>query len=260
MGWRGMGAAPRAGVSRISRNAATRRPDADIRSWRVVRKYDASRAPPSKRKHPVPRVGRRVGELTVTGYKIGVYGGLISLVVKCSCGAPEHFVDPHNFFAGRTTRCNACAKKAAGYWTKKYYGYADVCPDEKHRRRLMGRISVIYNRCRCETDASYADYGGRGIQVYGPWRNDRRAFLAHLVTLPGWDDPKLEIDRENNQGGYVPGNIRFTTKGANTRNRRKFRQLEDEITDLRHRFERAEKQIHSCVRCRPAYRAQLRVR
>lgn len=226
----------------------------DAGSPSVMRQFVATRFT-SKRKHAVPSVGDRFGELTVTGYELASRGGLKFIVVQCSCGAPEHPVDPHNLFSGKSTRCFACAKKQSGAWNKKYNSYADACPDLQHRRRLLGRIGVIYGRCGYTKHAVYPDYGGRGIQIHEPWKKDRKAFLAYLVTLPGWDKPELEIDRIDNQGGYVPGNLRFADRTTQTRNRRRFRDLEQEITDLRHRLRRAEEQIHNCGFCGTTYRS-----
>jgi hypothetical protein len=79
-----------------------------------------------------------------------------------------------------------------------------------------------------------------GITVFPEWVADRRGFLAHLVTLDGWDRPELELDRENNSLGYTPGNLRFIPKADNAKNRRTVRQLEAEIADLRHRLSRYE--------------------
>jgi hypothetical protein len=133
---------------------------------------------------------------------------------------------------GASTRCNACAKKAAGYWRKQYHGYADICPDQAHRTRLLDRISACINRCGNPSDAGYRNYGGRGIKVFAPWLEDRRAFLAYLVTLPGWDNPILELDRTEVDGGYEPGNLRFITKQVNQANRRKVGRMQQRILDL----------------------------
>lgn len=221
---------------------------------RVVRTALALGDIPSRRKHRIPSVGERFGELTVSGYELASRGGLRALLTRCSCGAPEHRVDPYNLFAGRSTRCNSCAKKASGFWIKKYRRYAEVCPDDKHRRRLLGRISAIFTRCnpKAKYHAS-PDYAGRGIVVYRPWQKNKRAFLAYLVTLPGWDDPILSIDRIKNNKGYRPGNLRFTDSKTQTANRRRLRDLEKIIANLRSRLRRAEKQIYSCHRCRAAH-------
>lgn len=191
--------------------------------------------------YPTPSIGDRFGELTVTGYELGVRGGISYLIVQCSCGAAEHRVATYNIYNGKSTRCNACAKKQSNYYHKNYWGYAAIVPDGGHRTRLLNRISAIINRCRNSNDGGYANYGGRGITVYDEWVSDRKRFLAHLITLDGWDRPELELDREDNNLGYVPGNLRFVTKKANSQNKRTIKQLEAEIADLRYRLSRYEK-------------------
>jgi hypothetical protein len=182
--------------------------------------------------HPRPCVGDRHGELTVVGLELGPMGGLRAVRVACSCGAEPHCVAISNLRKGRSTRCNRCAKKAAGRWTKEWFRYADICPDDAHRRRLCNRISACINRCHNPNDGAYYNYGGRGIRVYEPWRSDRAAYLAHLVTLDGWDRPELELDRIDVNRGYEPGNLRFIGRRANRNNVRRVRDLQQRIDEL----------------------------
>lgn len=112
------------------------------------------------------------------------------------------------------------------------FGYAEIIPDEAHRERLLNRISAIYNRCHNPNDAGYHHYGGRGIWVYEPWLGNRAAFLAYLVTLDGWDQPHLQLDRIDNNRGYEPDNLRFVTPKQNVGNRRSVKSLQRRIQEL----------------------------
>lgn len=208
---------------------------------------EAGRATRYVRKHPLPSVGDRFEELTVVGHDTAGKFNRPVVVVQCSCGAIPHNVYDYNLRNGKSTRCNACAKKKAGHWRKNYWAYADVVPSDDHRRRLLGRISACVNRCHNPKDGGYKNYGGRGIHVYEPWREDRRAFLAYIVTLENWDIASYELDREDVNKGYEPGNLRFITRTENAQNRRKIgtmqktiMRLEAENRDLRHRLLRAE--------------------
>lgn len=220
---------------------------------RVVREYVASSDYLSRRKHPAPRSGDRFGELTVSGFLVAGRGGLKGVLVRCSCGAEEHVVDPHNLYLGKSTRCDVCAKLASRKWTKHYWGYADICPDDAHRTRLLNRIAAIFSRCQNPRSRNFHHYGGRGIKV-SPEFEDRREFLRHVLSLPGWDQPELELDRRDNERGYEQGNLRFVTRSKNMFNRRSVGSMQKEMSDLRSRLRRAEEQIHSCDRCRAAYR------
>ena len=164
-------------------------------------------------------------------------------VCRCVCGN-EGFVAAGNLRAGRSTRCNVCAKRAAA--VKRYWVYKHAMDDDTHRTRLLNRLSSAISRCTNPRNASYKHYGERGITVCDDWRNNRASFLEHVQTLVGWDDPALELDRIDNDDGYRPGNIRFATKSANTSNKRKvedlerrIRELEDENARLRSRKRRA---------------------
>lgn len=193
-----------------------------------------------KRRTKDPEVGVVFGELTVldndrheyvdaNGKKRTEYRSL----VQCSCGAEPHWVLQSNLRNGRTTRCDACAKKKArATQDKKYWGYADIVPDAATRRRLLGRIAACFTRCsptknKCK---AWEHYGGRGIRVEFP---DRKSFLEYLVTLPGYDDPSLELDRIDCDGNYAPGNLRFVSRSENLLNKRHVADMQGRINNIK---------------------------
>lgn len=195
------------------------------------------------RKNPLPRTGDRFGELTVLNVLREKKGACsIDMVeVACICGAAPHKVFAYNLRKGASTRCPACAKKAAGYWRKDWYAYAGICPDDAHRRRLLNRISAAIVRCHSPNCRQYAGYGGRGIFVYEPWRKDKAVFLAHLIALDGWDKPEYDMDRIDVERGYEPGNVRFIPAGQNRgSNKRTVREMQLRISDLEERLRLAE--------------------
>lgn len=71
-------------------------------------------------------------------------------------------------------------------------------------------------RCHNPNSDNYPNYGGRGITVTPEWHQFENFYtdIEHIY------DPKLTIDRIDNDGNYEPGNVRFVTKAANLRNRR----------------------------------------
>ena len=182
--------------------------------------------------------GTKIGELTVIrSARLRVHGTKRierMVLVQCSCGAEPYWVLFSNLHNGRTTRCNTCAKKKASQsYVKLYSSYADVCPEPAHRRRLLNRIAAVEQRCNNPHCRSYEDYGGRGIQCKFA---DRRAFLAYLISLDGWDNPDLDLDRIDNNGNYEVGNLRFVTKSQNNYNRRRVSELQAEVKKLRARI------------------------
>jgi len=204
---------------------------------------------------PFPvEVGFRRGALTVIGWvqSLDKHGKSVGWnpKLRCDCGW-EGVSHRSNFLNKRTMQCDECAKKAANETRKKYWGYADIVPDSRIRESLLNRIAECISRCERPTHARYHQYGGRGIRVHPEWVKDRKQFLRYIVSLDGWDKLNLELDRIDNNKGYEPGNLRWSTRSENVLNRRKIdvlqarvQTLEAENADLRYRLERAEKQIH----------------
>lgn len=89
----------------------------------------------------------------------------------------------------------------------------------------------------------YEHYGARGIRVYAAWVADRRAFLAYLVTLDGWDAPALELDRVDVNKGYEPGNLRFVTRAVNASNKRQVSVLQSRVLELETRVRYLERRL-----------------
>lgn len=190
------------------------------------------------KKVPDPNPGDRYGELTILGTVLKPVGAAKTRMVRvqCSCGAEPHEVQLYNLLKGASRRCNSCAKKQSGFWRKDYFKYADACPDDAHRRRLLNRLSACKNRCHNPNDSAYANYGGRGIRVHEPWLKDKAAFLRYVLTLDGWDEPRLELDRIDVNKGYEPGNLRFITRKENVNNRRSIPELQKRIIELETRL------------------------
>lgn len=78
------------------------------------------------------------------------------------------------------------------------------------------------DRCQNPSSRAFQYYGGRGITVCDKWRNSFQAFLDDVGFRP---DPHFTLDRINNQGNYEPGNVRWTDKKTQGRNRRTNRHL-----------------------------------
>lgn len=72
-------------------------------------------------------------------------------------------------------------------------------------------------RCFNERNASFKNYGGRGITVCDRWRNDFQAFLDDMGLKPDG----TSLDRINNDGDYEPSNCRWATKTQQSRNTRR---------------------------------------
>ena len=78
----------------------------------------------------------------------------------------------------------------------------------------------IKQRCLNPSNKSFADYGGRGITMYEPWVNSFLAFYSYVSQLEHYGEAGYSLDRIDNNSGYELGNLRWTTKKEQARNRR----------------------------------------
>ena len=86
---------------------------------------------------------------------------------------------------------------------------------------LYEKWKSIKSRCYQKKSVSYSLYGDRGIIMYSGWVNNPHTFISYCLTLDGWDDKTLTIDRINPLGNYEPDNLRFATRTIQSRNQRK---------------------------------------
>lgn len=142
-------------------------------------------------------------------------------VCKCDCGSVE-IVHGSSLVDGRSQSCGCWKKEVSrerlrnqsrGNTYRKTHGMSYTA---EHRA-----WSHAKGRCRCETDAAWKNYGGRGIQMCERWFNSFEAFLEDVGPRPS---PEHSLDRyPDNNGNYEPGNVRWATnleQQANTRRKR----------------------------------------
>ncbi len=125
-----------------------------------------------------------------------------------------------------------CGKKTVVYLTNLYTGSTQSCGCLGRERRAASRPILhgqhgtpeyvawqsMKSRCLNKKNKDYKRYGGRGIAVHPAWASDRgfEEFLAYVGPRPS---PKHSLDREDNEKGYVPGNVRWAVRLVQTRNR-----------------------------------------
>lgn len=73
-------------------------------------------------------------------------------------------------------------------------------------------------RCNDQNHVAYARYGGRGIKVCDRWQQSFTAFLNDMGNAP---TPSHSLGRIENDKGYEPGNVKWSTAKDQQQDRRK---------------------------------------
>jgi hypothetical protein len=171
--------------------------------------------------HAIDRSGHRFGRLTIISQaatKQFAGGSRMSQwLCRCDCGK-EKTIPWGDLRSGHTRSCGCLSIETTIKRSTKH-------GDAKHRAAAVEyniRTAMI-SRCRNPKNKSYANYGGRGIRVCARWlhgdgcRSGYECFLADMGRRPS---PLLSLDRIDNDGGYEPGNCRWTTAKEQRRNQR----------------------------------------
>jgi hypothetical protein len=135
--------------------------------------------------------------------------------MSCSCGGTA-LVSPNKAMSGHTRSCG-CLYRESRRAGKKY---GDLAKQHKAEYTIWRGLKA---RCTDPNHRAYPDYGGRGIAVWSEWEKDFSSFLSHIGPRPSH---RHQIDRIDNNAGYVPGNVRWATKTTQARNTRANRFIE----------------------------------
>lgn len=87
------------------------------------------------------------------------------------------------------------------------------CQKYRIKHPALVNWCAMMRRCYDKVNKRYAQYGGRGIQVYKPWHT----FKIYEKEF-GYLKPSnhYTVDRINNNGHYEPENVQWLTRVENT--------------------------------------------
>ncbi len=154
----------------------------------------------------IDMVGKTFGRLTVLARDGSNPDGKARWKCVCICGN-ETTVTGRDLRNGHTASCDCWRVDT----TKER-----ATTHAMSKTREYKSWKAAKQRCINPNDGSYSDYGARGITMADEWMDSFEAFYEHIGPRP----KGTSLDRIDNQRGYEPGNVRWTTIEEQNNNRR----------------------------------------
>ena len=160
---------------------------------------------------------RRFGKLKVLEYGGADRRGNGTWICLCDCGNKKKVMGRH-LRSGATKSCG-CYMRESSLTRSTKHGHCTGKTTVEYR----AYINMI-NRCYYYRGVSYRNYGGRGITVCKRWRegeSSKSGFVCFLEDMGKKPDPKLTLERINNEKGYSTENCKWATRSEQCLNTRR---------------------------------------
>jgi hypothetical protein len=152
------------------------------------------------------------------------------VLLKCECGAVVE-KRPADILYGGQYECPTCAASTrAKHFAntdegKRHLKKAAAIRAKQNKKparwvALRRLCQVAFDRCNNKNNASFSNYGGRGITVSFVSASEMAQWIVDNL---GYPKKGYSLDRINNDGNYEPGNIRWATKEEQANNKRSYR-------------------------------------
>lgn len=162
--------------------------------------------------------GQVFGRLTASHYAGNCGGKTSGWACQCSCGTLT-VVSGAKLRRGETRSCGCLVREGIGERSRTH-GLATRGVADNY---LLRTYEAIKRRCTNPNEAAYRNYGARGI------RCDFRSFeefYAYIKSTLGPRPDNWTLDRIDNDGSYCEGNLKWSDRTAQARNRRSNRLIE----------------------------------
>ena len=153
--------------------------------------------------------GREFHRLTALRISHRDSRGQIYWQCRCDCGN-EKIVAGGHLRGGSVRSCGCLAREAARKLKTKHGG---------HGTQEYAAWTALKNRCLNPNNKDFKHYGERGIAVDEVFQG-ADGFLRFLAEVGPRPSPWHSIDRIDNERGYEPGNLRWSTQRQQVRNSR----------------------------------------